>query len=248
MVAPIPPSIPNRIDANRSGQAGFTLVELSIVLVIIGLIIGGVLKGQEMIQSARLKSTMNQVEAYRAAHNTFRDRYGALPGDFKDGQAALGDHVGITWTTPACDGSNAACDGDGVIEGSGASQESLLYWQHLAAADMITGIELGDTVVSAHGQGLPSAPVGGGFSIEWVTVAGKRAHWINLERAPSSTDGIIDGGEAESIDRKLDDGRPGTGWIRQTYTTCLDGGSALTTASQYNRTTGENCHLVFEIN
>src|SRR5437868_10560305 len=64
------------------GQSrGFTLVEMSIVLVIIGLIIGGILKGQEVIAGARQKAVINQINAVRAATNTYFDRYRALPGD-----------------------------------------------------------------------------------------------------------------------------------------------------------------------
>ena len=233
--------------SESSGEEGFTLVELSIVLVIIGLIIGGVLKGQEMIESARLKSTMSQVEAYRAAHNTFRDKYGALPGDFSDGQAALGTPVGIVWSTPTCDGSNNACDGNGQLAGNGINNETLLYWQHMAAADLITGIELDAAPNADHGQGLPSAPVGGGFSIELATINGKQAHWIQLERGPNTIDGVLEGDQAESIDRKLDDGRPGSGWIRQTNANCLDGGGALTSGSAYDLSSGIDCRVIFEI-
>ena len=231
----------------RPAEAGFTLVELSIALVIIGLIIGGVLKGQEMIESARVKSTMSQVESYRAAHNTFYDKYSAMPGDYGDGQAALGTPVGITWTTPACDGAANQCDGDGLVDGNGASGETLLYWQHMAAADLITGIELAAAPAPEHGRGLPSAPVGGGFSIHYLNILNKQAQWIRLERGPRSADGVIEGDTAMSIDRKLDDGRPGSGWIRQDNRNCIDGGAALTTTSAYNITNGADCHLLFEI-
>ena len=233
--------------AGRVKEAGFTLVELSIVLVIIGLIIGGVLKGQEMIESARVKSTMSQVEAYRAAHNTFYDKYSAMPGDYSDGQSALGTPVGIAWTSPACDGAANQCDGDGQIDGNGITSETVLYWQHMAAADLITGVELAAAPNADHGRGLPSAPVGGGFSVAFVVSLGKQAHWVRLERGPATNDGVIEGDTAMSIDRKLDDGRPGSGWIRQDNRNCIQGGATLTTTSTYNITNGSDCHLFFEI-
>src|ERR1700753_1601448 len=79
---------------------GFTLVEMSIVLVIIGLIIGGILKGQEVIASARQKATINQVNAVRSATSSYFDRYRALPGDDPsatsvDGTLAVGNGDGI---------------------------------------------------------------------------------------------------------------------------------------------------------
>ena len=232
--------------ASRPGEAGFTLVELSIVLVIIGLIIGGVLKGQEMIESARLKSLMSQIESYRAAHNTFRDKYASLPGDFGDGQAALGTPLGITWSTPVCDGSDNACDGDGVLDGTETTQENLLYWQHLAAANLITGIELSATPSAAFGQGLPSSSIGGGFSTDFATILNSTGHWMFHARTPGSNTGELNGDQAQVIDRKLDDGRPGTGWIRQTNAACLVGGGALAATSEYDLV-GENCRMAFEI-
>ena len=121
-------------------QRGFTLVELAIVLVIIGLVIAAVLKGQELIVSARLKSTINQVDGIRAATNTFRDKYNNLPGDFANAQVRIGDIAGVTWA--------ALGDGDGVIEGDGVAapavgEETVLFWNQLSAANMISGTSPG---------------------------------------------------------------------------------------------------------
>src|SRR6478752_1864190 len=80
-----------------SNQKGFTLVELVIVMTIIGLLIGGVLKGQELIVNARVASAANMINAMTAANTTFKDMYGGLPGDIS------GDKI------PACEG-NAACN------------------------------------------------------------------------------------------------------------------------------------------
>jgi prepilin-type N-terminal cleavage/methylation domain-containing protein len=72
-------------------QKGFTLIEIAIVLVIIGLLIGGVLKGQSMIQNAKVKRLVNDVEGLKAAALTFQDRYGMLPGDENSTTAPTGD-------------------------------------------------------------------------------------------------------------------------------------------------------------
>jgi len=77
---------------HRNTQSGFTLVEVAIVLVIIGLLVGGILKGQEMIKNAKVKNFTKQADELRAAVNTYRDRYRIFPGDDNDpvGKCGLG--------------------------------------------------------------------------------------------------------------------------------------------------------------
>ena len=71
-------------------QAGFTLVEIAIVLVIIGLLLGGILKGQEMITQARIKNVVNDFNGITAAYFAYQDRYRAVPGDDNQCERALG--------------------------------------------------------------------------------------------------------------------------------------------------------------
>ena len=104
-------------------QQGFTLVEIAIVLVIIGLLLGGVLKGQEMIKSAKVKSQMQQVDGISAAFNTYQDKYGALPGD--DANAA--SNTGVAVTNGDGSGAYSAVEGDQRI------------WEHLEAANLLAG-------------------------------------------------------------------------------------------------------------
>jgi prepilin-type N-terminal cleavage/methylation domain-containing protein len=201
----------------NESQRGFTLVELAIVLVIIGLIIAAVLKGQELIVSARLKSTISDINAIRSATNTFRDKYGALPGDYVKAQARIGTPAGVTWST--CDGS-IDCDGDGVISGSGIADETLLFWNHLAAANMISGVSpLGGPTI---GDGIPSSPVGGGLTVRNELVINKTAHWLTLGSAAATPTGVLDSEQALILDEKSDDGRPGTGSVRTVTDACTD--------------------------
>ncbi|MDK9694224.1 MAG: prepilin-type N-terminal cleavage/methylation domain-containing protein [Sulfurimonas sp.] len=62
-------------------RKGFTLVELSIVLVIVGLLIGGVLKGKEMIESTKIKKVKTDIDSIVAATYAYQDKKGVLPGD-----------------------------------------------------------------------------------------------------------------------------------------------------------------------
>src|SRR5260221_3365198 len=73
----------SQFDGKKSIEGGFTLVEIAIVLVIIGLLLGGILKGQEMITQARIKNAINDFNGVVTAITSYQDRYRALPGDDK---------------------------------------------------------------------------------------------------------------------------------------------------------------------
>jgi prepilin-type N-terminal cleavage/methylation domain-containing protein len=100
----------------HSGRSGFTLIELSIVLVIIGLIVGGVLVGQDLIKAAEVRATISQIEKYNTAVNTFYGKYQALPGDMNISTATT---FGFNATTHNGTGSSGRGDGNGVIDGGG---------------------------------------------------------------------------------------------------------------------------------
>src|SRR5262245_31890500 len=108
-------------------QAGFTLIEIAIVLVIIGLLLGGVLKGQELIQSARVRNIVSQQDGIKAAYFGFLDRYRALPGDYKDAVATIAGAAG--------DG-----NGNGRIEDpASGTKEFIAAWDHLSHSGFING-------------------------------------------------------------------------------------------------------------
>ena len=112
-------------------QTGFTLVEIAIVLVIIGLLLGGILKGQEMITQAKIKNVIADMSGVSAAMYGYQDRYRALPGDDK---AAAG-----RWSGSPTPGSGTT--GNGVIEGkwTATSVEATIFWDHLRRAGFVSG-------------------------------------------------------------------------------------------------------------
>jgi len=113
----------------RSTQAGFTLVEIAIVLVIIGLLLGGILKGQEMITQAKIKNVIADFSGLSAAYYGYQDRYRAIPGD--DVNAAT------RWS-----GAKSG-DGNGILEGkynsTTADDESRLWWDDLRRSGFVAG-------------------------------------------------------------------------------------------------------------
>lgn len=116
-------------------EAGFTLVELAIVLVIIGLIVGGVLVGQDLIKAAEIRATTTDLERYNAAANTFRNKYNGIPGDLLSARAT---QFGLE----SRDGAAANGDGNGLVEGCAAATvdlgcETAMFWTDLTVASLI---------------------------------------------------------------------------------------------------------------
>lgn len=187
---------------SRSRQSGFTLVEIAIVLVIIGLLLGGVLKGQELIENAKIKNLKNDYQGIAAAYYAYKDRYNATPGD--DAGAAT------RWTTPAIPArAGGGAFGDGTVDTLNGwtgctptnGTESCLFWQHLRRAGLISGdVASSADSINAYG-GITRILASSGAST--ATVAGLNICMGNL---PAKA--------AEAIDRAFDDGNNATGSVR----------------------------------
>lgn len=119
----------------RKYQSGFTLVEIAIVLVIIGLLLGGVLKGQELINSAKVKNMANDFRNIATFVYAYQDKYRALPGD----DNAVVAHVGGTLAVPVAPAATGNAQIEGAWNSTTQSDETYLFWQHVRLAGLATG-------------------------------------------------------------------------------------------------------------
>jgi prepilin-type N-terminal cleavage/methylation domain-containing protein len=227
----------------KARQKGFTLIELSIVLVIIGLIVGGVLVGQDLIRAAEVRATISQIEKYNTAVNTFRVKYDALPGDMTQAAATpFGFYVG-----KFCQGQyDGARDGNGIIAGGPGQPvpyaendgETLIFWEDLSRAQLIDSTlyndvlfhiecsgwsELSSTPTDSFyiGNVLPAAKLGNGNFIYVYNANGSNWFGVSVVSGTSGSALVSAPGmtvqQARSIDEKVDDGLPTAGNVTAIY-------------------------------
>jgi prepilin-type N-terminal cleavage/methylation domain-containing protein len=234
---------------NKENLQGFTLIELSIVLVVIGLIVGGVLVGQDLIKAAEVRAQISQIEKYNTAVNTFRGKFGAIPGDMNIPTAEqFGFYVPAT-----CNGTwPGSRDGNGLIDGwnnvaneaSRFAGEPLLFWQDLTtpgltslidgsfpnsgAAAIVCGNMAAPLSSTEIGEYVPAGKIGRGTyvivgetnGINYYALEG--ITYISANGAFSATATVttpIPVLEAYKIDQKIDDGLPTSGNVQANYIT-----------------------------
>jgi prepilin-type N-terminal cleavage/methylation domain-containing protein len=221
---------------------GFTLVELAIVIVIIGLLVGGVLQGQELIKQAQIRSALSAIQGYNAAINTFRAKYNEMPGDIaRASQFAINCPKGVTCNTAAanvCGTEATNGNGNGILESgtcvaspsiSGSASfngEIANFWAHLGNTQLVKG-NYPYAASPVVGTNFPSLPIGTGIVaasdgglLYWVTgipgspTAFGAATSTATTIVPLTANKTMTPSEAYGLDSKLDDGRPGLGSIQ----------------------------------
>lgn len=172
---------------SKRQQGGFTLIEIAIVLVIIGLLLGGILKGQELITQAKIRNVVNDFTGTSAAFYAYQDRYRAIPGDDPNAETR--------WTN------TVKGNGDGIVGGAynslSGSAESAYFWQHLRFSGLISGA----TTDTSPPQNATSGITGvqnGAFGFAGLVICSS-----NL---PAKI--------AQAVDSQFDDGNATTGQVR----------------------------------
>lgn len=122
-------------------QQAFSLVELSIVLVILGLLTGGILAGQSLIRASELRAVSTESSRYLTAAQTFRDKYFAIPGDMSNATKFWGDDNDVCPDAAVTNGTPGTCNGnsDGYVREPGTTNEMMRFWQHLALTGLLEG-------------------------------------------------------------------------------------------------------------
>ncbi len=227
-------------------QSGFTLIEIAIVLVIVGLLLGGVLKGQELITSARVRNLGTMQDGMKAAFFGFQDRFRALPGDYA-GALAKANIAGVADTAGCTGAATGGGDANGQIAAVG---ESIIAWEHLSKSGFITGS------YTCAGAAAATTNTPTNIYNSFVQIVYDGAYGIagaGTVRHNIKTGSSIPAAVIAELDRKIDDGLPYTGSFQfsaynggggvpteGTATTTCTGGAATT--STWQATSGvTNC-------
>lgn len=220
-------------------QDGFSLIELAIVLIIMGLLIAGILKGSDLIESARLKRVISQLNEFRMATGSFLDKYDSLPGDFNKASLLIKPDLR--------DG-----NGNGLVEGGGLApgSEALSFWTHLAAAGFIGSPGAPEDLNTGEfGKGAPESSLGGGFTVEH-NPNGLKGLWFILgkKQGDHGTGGLLTPTQAMAIDKKMDSGHPTSGKVRAIDGTDRGAHACVTERGTYNVENNEPaCVLFFQL-
>jgi len=228
------PYMTKKAQMEKNNTSGFTLIELSIVLVIIGLIVGAIIIGQDIISAARVRGTVAQAEKYNSAVNTFRTKYQGIPGDLLTTYASA---FGVFTLTIASAGTAGEGDGNGLIEGGAAaatvpSGETIVFWRHMTDAGYVDGsfgtvgnaLLIASTgLVTANNSNVQSSlPPAKLSPTQYFTVyANLGLNYFQLlpvaqVQTPAAYTFAAFGitpVQAYDIDNKIDDGKPNTGII-----------------------------------
>lgn len=197
----------------KSQQSGFTLVEIAIVLVIIGLLLGGILKGQELINSAKVKNLANDFRVIPTYIYAYQDKFKALPGDDPAAQTHLP-------TGAATDNGNGNSVINGAWDSVTTTDESFLFWRHVRLANLAAG----STDITNVQEYIPRNAVAGVIGVS--SVSPTQVHITGMSGSYQICSKGILGKFAKQLDIQMDDGNTQTGSMRTVVDTAAIGTAA----------------------
>lgn len=211
---------------NARKQKGFTLVEIAIVLVVIGLLLGGILKGQQLINSARVRNLADQNSGVQAAYYGFVDRFRNVPGDMLATNActAIGKDVDPT----GCNGGTPAIGGSGATGGNGRIDtiiEAGAVWSQMSVAGFLNGTYTGNTPDAASYKtgvatgAVPANAFQGPIMLAHMNNYVQGNAISSITRLAFSFGGLIPVPILRDLDQKVDDGIAGSGVMRSSNET-----------------------------
>lgn len=248
-----------------SRSAAFSLVELSIVLVILGLLVGGVLAGRSLIHAAELRKVTVEYQQWQTATNSFKIKYHAMPGDFTKATQFWGNAGKCpTWVDGALSNDGRTCDGNG----NGVIAEwpdAFTFWQHLGNAGLIEGryngfVQTPGTPMMKGGETFPASKLPGGvwhIQSAGTSLIGSYTFMneVYFTTMNASDLGILSPEDAWGIDTKIDDGAPYSGAVNGLgdHGCLLDSAGNDTTFASGNATQyklsepSKSCALMFNL-
>jgi prepilin-type N-terminal cleavage/methylation domain-containing protein len=202
-------------------RAGFTLIEMSIVLVIVGLVIGGILLGADLIKSAQIRGQVSELYKYELAVKTFRLKYNAMPGDISWRQAPS---FGFSAINGVGNGNGTLDDGFPCSPTIAINGEIWLLFEQLSQANLVDKRyrdPLNFAGTADLGGVFPLTRIGRGAVVPYSTFNRRLAWFVGINTSSASSmisnffnAGILTPIEAFQIDSKIDDGAPTSGIVR----------------------------------
>lgn len=225
---------------SHSSNTGFTLLELSIVLVIVSLLIAGVVGGSSLVEASKLQSVVADLDQYRKAAILYREKYSELPGDHSHATDITSADAGCDNPTASDNPATATCNGNGdgfIGDATGAAcaaiatyRETLLVWQHLSNEHLINGnyngrrstasnqitpeVNVPMSRIKGASYMLANFPGTRGGGCAFFTADRANVIYFGLPRTSAAypyLDPALPPDGAKSIDLKIDDGKPGMG-------------------------------------
>lgn len=252
---------------------GFTLIELSIIILIIAIFLAGIVMSSDLMRSSKLLKILVQVDEFNKAVKVFQEKYKELPGDLSNAETFWGSDATCPGTAYTATPHSLTCNGDGnthigdfFTDAGATSNESYRAWQHLANANMLGGGYVGMSGTGSVNHAIPGVNVpkgylkGTGFTLMYMFLPGGNAdYWPMMYGhvfiyGAKTTNTVTNGPnmtpkEAFLLDQKIDDGKPGTGRVVTSKITlampnCIT--SNIANTAEYNFSYAfEACSFIF---